>query len=199
MGRFEIKGETKLNNPIYRINIWLINLLLTFHRRQRYYKERKRKGNKLQALIAIDVAKYFLYKANSDGDLITNLKMQKLLYYAQAWYLVNFSKPLFADPIKAWKFGPIVENAYYHFKRFGYSPIKFFNREKIEEKTPDKEKKFLDEFYRIYIRYSASDLTQMSHREAPWRETPQSKEIPIGLIADFYKKQYKKYFEKQDK
>jgi uncharacterized phage-associated protein len=50
---------------------------------------------------AIDVAKYFLNWANNKGDLITNLKMQKLLYYAQAWYLVNFKKPLFSDPIEA--------------------------------------------------------------------------------------------------
>ena len=189
----------KRNNPIFRINIWLEHCLLTFKKRQEYYKGGKQRGNMAQPLTAIDVAKYLLYKANSDGDLITNLKMQKLLYYAQAWYLVNFSKPLFQDPIKAWKFGPIVETAYYHFKRFGLSPIICNDAEKIIPKIHANIRDYLDEYYKIYIQYSASDLTQMSHNEAPWRETPQSKEIPLDLIADFYKKQYIKYIEKKDK
>ena len=42
-------------------------------------------------LSALDVAKYFLCKAHQEGDLVTNLKLQKLLYYAQAWYLVNLN------------------------------------------------------------------------------------------------------------
>ena len=72
---------------------------------------------------SVDVANLFLSWANRDGDLITNLKMQKLLYYAQAWHLVYFKKPLFCDSIKAWSFGPIATDAYYAFKKFGYSPI----------------------------------------------------------------------------
>ena len=150
-------------------------------------------------LTALEVAKYLLSKANFDGESITNLKMQKLLYYAQAWYLVNYSLPLFSDPIMAWKFGPIVESTYHHFKRFRYLPIQFANREKIEEKIPEREKKYLDEFYHVYIRYSASDLTQMSHNEAPWKNTAQSKTIPVDTIMRFYKEQYKKHLDQKKK
>ncbi|TFH54248.1 MAG: DUF4065 domain-containing protein [Methanothrix sp.] len=150
-------------------------------------------------LTALEVAKYLLFKANFDGESITNLKMQKLLYYAQAWYLVNYSVPLFADPIKAWKFGPIVESAYHHFKRFRYSPIQFANREKIEEKISGKERKYLDDYYPIYIRHSASDLTQMSHDEAPWKSTVQGETIPVDVIMKFYKEQYKKHIEQKQK
>lgn len=150
-------------------------------------------------MTALEVAKYLLFKANFDGESVTNLKMQKLLYYAQAWYIVNYSVPLFEDPIKAWKFGPIVENAYHYFKRFKYSPIQFANREKIEEKIPEQEKKYLDEFYPIFIKYSASDLTQLSHNEAPWRETPQGMTISIEKIKKFYEDQYKKHIEKKKK
>ena len=145
-----------------------------------------------QPLTAIEVAKYLLFKSNSEGDLITNLKIQKLLYYAQAWYLVNYSQPLFQDAIKAWKFGPIVENAYHHFKRFRYSPIEFLNRERIEEKIPEKEKKYLDEFYGVFKNYSASDLTEMSHNEAPWKNTALGETITNDAIMNFYKAQYKK-------
>ncbi|MFH1934297.1 MAG: type II toxin-antitoxin system antitoxin SocA domain-containing protein [Pseudomonadota bacterium] len=148
---------------------------------------------------ALEVAKYILVKANFDGESITNLKMQKLLYYAQAWYLVNYSQPLFDEQIKAWKFGPIIESIYHHFKRFRYSPIQFLNKENIEEKISQKEKMYLDEFYSIFIRYSASDLTQLSHNEAPWKNTSQGETIPQDTIKNFYKGQLKKYSEQTKK
>ena len=188
---------TKLKT--YRINLWKTKISLTFEKTKRYYKARGKTGEMTQAISALQVAKYFIYKANCDGDLITNLKMQKLLYYAQAWYLVNFSKALFKDPIMAWRFGPIVESVYHDFKKFKYSPIKCENAEKAVETIPVDKKQYLDEYYKIYISYSAFDLTQMSHNEGPWRDTPQSKEISIKTIQNFYKEQYRKQVEKKAK
>lgn len=73
---------------------------------------------------AYDVAKYILYIAYRNGDVITNLKMQKLLYYAQAWYMVNNkSELLFEDEIQAWRFGPVVPAVYEKMKRFKFNPI----------------------------------------------------------------------------
>jgi len=157
----------------------------------------KKRGIMNSYLSAINVAKYLLYKANFDGESITNLKMQKLLYYAQAWYLVNHSKPLFKDDIKAWKYGPIIEEAYHHFKRFRYSPISFLNSEKIENKIPAKEKIYLDEFYKTFIRFSASDLTQASHNDDPWKNTKQGETISIGSMMIFYKNLLKKHLEQE--
>ena len=53
---------------------------------------------------AIDVARYFLLVASSleAGDTISNLKMQKMLYYAQGWHFAHFNTPLFDDEIEAW-------------------------------------------------------------------------------------------------
>jgi len=141
---------------------------------------------------ALDVAKYLLHRANLDGELITNLKMQKLLYYAQAWYLVNFGTELFKDKIEAWTFGPTVVGVYHCYKRFGYAPIRYADNEKIEEKFSTTAKEFLDEFYNIYIRYSAFDLTQMSHNDDPWKEAfnSQDKTIKTETIKEFYTKKY---------
>ena len=60
-----------------------------------------------------DVAKYFLSLSDdSSGDYISNLKLQKLLYYAQGFHLAIFNKPLFNEPIEAWAHGPVVGSSY---------------------------------------------------------------------------------------
>ena len=73
---------------------------------------------------ALEVAKYIVYIANRYGELITPLKLQKLLYYAQADYLVKHNgTPLFEEPIEAHEDGPIVQSVYEFFKPFGHGPI----------------------------------------------------------------------------
>ena len=64
-----------------------------------------------------DVAKFFIDLAQKReqqqrGDLVTNLRLQKLLYFAQGWSLARYGKPLFDAPIEAWKFGPVVREVY---------------------------------------------------------------------------------------
>lgn len=148
---------------------------------------------------AIDVTKYFLYKENQEGDLITNLKMQKLLYYAQAWYLVNFDKPLFDDQILAWDYGPVVKSVYDEYKEFRHTPIIFEEdfEENIKQFNKD-DSRFLDEFYDQFSGYSANDLVNLSHNEAPWKKAHKtaSQIIDIGSMKDFYTKMYEKNIKK---
>lgn len=143
---------------------------------------------------ALDVAKYFLYKANQDGEIITNLKMQKLLYYAQAWYLVNFDKPLFDDEILAWSFGPVVRNVYDKFKEFRHTPIIYQDETgEILEKFKDGEDiEFLNEFYDKFISFSAHDLVNMSHGEEPWQNAYKtiSQIIEPNDMKSYYSKLY---------
>ena len=57
-------------------------------------------------LKAIDVANFFVDLANSDpDDCMTNLRVNKLLYFAQAWSVVRRNKPLFEEDMQAWKYG----------------------------------------------------------------------------------------------
>jgi len=148
---------------------------------------------------AIDVAKYFLNRANNEGDLITNLKLQKLLYFAQAWYLVNFDQTLFNDEIKAWQWGPVIESVYHQFKKFRHTPIIYKNKEKIEEKFSKPDLEFLGEFYGIFINYSAHDLLQMSHNDIPWQEAykSSSQTVSIESLKEFYMKKYEKLVAKK--
>ncbi|MDA8325367.1 MAG: DUF4065 domain-containing protein [Nitrospiraceae bacterium] len=117
---------------------------------------------------ALDVARYFLSKANEEGDLITNLKMQKLLYYAQAWHLVNFDEPLFIDHINAWNLGPVVADVYREFKKFGAGPIVYEATGKESRMFTPSQIEYLDEFYDIFIPVAAHQLVNASHNERPW-------------------------------
>ena len=59
-----------------------------------------------------DIADYFITKNHEYGDYITNLKLQKLVYYAQAWYLAFLDKPLFDEDFEAWVHGPVNRDLY---------------------------------------------------------------------------------------
>ena len=73
---------------------------------------------------AQDVAHFFLSKIDVEsGEVITHLKLQKLIYYAQAWFLAFFARPLFHDSFEAWQHGPVVRKLYFHYKDFGFNPL----------------------------------------------------------------------------
>ena len=126
-----------------------------------------------------DVADLFLYWAAREGDVITNLKMQKLLYYAQAWHLVHFGHPLFRDDIEAWEYGPVVPAIYRKYKVHGNQPIPCDgNLEKLEKKGTTIEALFstnqleyLRELYSQFNAYTAHQLANMTHVEDPWKNT----------------------------
>ena len=144
---------------------------------------------------SIDVANLFLKWANKEGELISNLKMQKLLYFAQAWHLAYFKTPLFIDPIKAWEFGPVVLGAYHHFKPFGYGPIKYKENGKEDKKFKPKQLKFLEDFYDKFIRFSAHELVNIAHNDGPWKvafEKGRKEVISTESMLDFYSKRVKK-------
>lgn len=71
---------------------------------------------------AVELSKYIVSKCVLDGCPISNLQLQKILYYIQKEY-VNNNTLAFSDEIEAWQFGPVVPNVYYHFCGFGAMPI----------------------------------------------------------------------------
>ena len=124
-----------------------------------------------------DVAKYFLSLQDEDaGDLISNMKLQKLVYYAQGCHLALYDEPLFEDRIEAWLYGPVVPNLYREYKEYGSDPIP--NPENMDfSKFNDEEKEFLDEVYDVYGQFSAWKLRNMTHEDAPWRVASENQEV----------------------
>ncbi|MBI4187360.1 MAG: SocA family protein [Chloroflexi bacterium] len=118
---------------------------------------------------ASDVAVYFLSLVDEDeGDFISNLKLQKLLYYAQGFHLAMFDEPLFDETIEAWAHGPVVRRVYSEYADFGANPIpRPANLEPLGKDTED----FLNEIYGVFGQYSAWKLREMTHDEPPWKDS----------------------------
>lgn len=148
---------------------------------------------------ASDVSLYFLYLANATNKKITNKKLQKLVYYAQAWSLVVNKKKLFADKIEAWVHGPAVRTLYVKYKDFGFSPI----LKQVDQQATDifleEDKKLLNEIWSVYGELDAGYLEMLTHSEAPWREAREglqgsessNNEISTKTMQAFYSEKLK--------
>ncbi|HOX41197.1 MAG TPA: DUF4065 domain-containing protein [bacterium] len=141
-----------------------------------------------------DVANFFIALANETGDIITNLKLQKLVYYAQAWYLANYKKPLFDEDFEAWIHGPVIPDLYHKYKSFGYSPIETKIDFSSVENLDSTVKEFLAEVAKIYMTHGAYELEAMTHQEQPWIDARDGCEpdencsnvIPKKSMMEFY-------------
>ena len=112
-----------------------------------------------------NIADYFICFANEAGSLISNLKLQKLVYYAQAWHLANFNESLFDEDFRAWVHGPVIHSLWKKYKKFGFSPI-IEKPDCLDLEEPAK--KLLQEVADVYLPYDAYALELMSHKEDPW-------------------------------
>ena len=84
---------------------------------------------------AIAVANYFIDKSLSNNCPVTNMKMQKLVFFAHAVYFHERHQPLISDPITAMQHGPVIISLYTHLKKYGSSPIK--KKIEIAQETDD--------------------------------------------------------------
>ena len=137
-----------------------------------------------------DVAKLFIEIAASqnksgNGDLMTNLRLQKLLYFAQGWCLARTGKPLFDSQLEAWRYGPVVPEIYKQYSDNGNRGIESdgFDANAL---TPEECELVLD-VMREYGKYSTSALVRMSHASgAPWINTDIHKVIPQDQIQAYF-------------
>lgn len=103
------------------------------------------------------------------GDCVSNLKLQKLLYYAQGWYLAFHDRPLFDEPIQAWIHGPVVPPVYGDFKHRKWLPIEAEVRKRAEiTDIPENIWGHIEDTWAAYGSMSAYDLEVLTHSESPW-------------------------------
>lgn len=124
---------------------------------------------------ALSIARYIIDYCNSRGSGISNLKLQKVLYYVQAEFLVSTPdhSPCFSDEIEAWDFGPVVPSVYHRYKIYGGAIIPssqndsfLFLYEKISESDQGKINAMVD----ATAKYSASQLVEFTHNQLPWKK-----------------------------
>lgn len=122
-------------------------------------------------LTASKVADWFIAWAEQNDAEVSNLKIQKLLYYAQGNHLAQTGQPLFPDRIEAWAHGPVIRTVYRRFKDYQSSEIdpdcvpEEFNWDDYKDVDS-----FLQTIWNTYGEYSAWKLRNMTHAESPWIE-----------------------------
>lgn len=124
------------------------------------------------SLNILDVADWFVAKAKQDedaGDFITHLKLQKLLYYAQAWGMVILGNKLYNEGFQAWAHGPVSRTVWDALKGIGKNPIQEIPNGDANKIDNPEVLDTLEEVWAVYGSKTAKYLENLSHSEAPWR------------------------------
>jgi len=114
---------------------------------------------------AQDVADYIIWSSHESGSFISNLKLQKLLFYVQAWHLAVFRRPLFPEKFQAWVRGPAIPEIYQRYQGYQWRNID------EDVRPPDLDPKtvaFMEEVLEEYGPLDARRLEQLARREDPW-------------------------------
>lgn len=130
----------------------------------------------------------------SQGDPMTNLRLQKLLYFAQGWHLARHDRPLFEEEMQAWKLGPVVPEVYEAYRAYGNGGL-HSAVPKEDVFLPEEFETLLD-VYSQYSDFSTSKLVDMTHEaNTPWQIAFSSG----GVGSIIQKNAVKEYFQAQDK
>lgn len=116
---------------------------------------------------AIEIADWFIAKAAASGDLVTHLKVQKLLYYAEAWCQVILGKELFSESIQAWAHGPVVPEVFHRFKSHGWNALPIPSPTALTAVDGDA-RLVLEQVFETYGDLPAKTLEDMTHSDEPW-------------------------------
>lgn len=142
----------------------------------------------------IDVATWFVNRIDrNSGESITHLKVQKLLYYAQAWHLLAFEKPLFTEELRAWSHGPVVPSVYHSLKEHGWNAIpELAQKDELDAEAEG----ILEQVLSIYGEFSAKRLEAMTHSEDPWKEARGDLQPEARCDAVISREAIKAYFKR---
>jgi len=138
----------------------------------------------------LDVAKYIIWYCKENNLSISNLKLQKILYFIQAMFLVKNQEPCFGEYIEAWDFGPVVPEIYHEFKMFGSSEIPLVYSD-AENKIVNKDKVMMDSLIDECAQRTASELVEITHNQRPWNDAYEkycSKIITNESIKEYFEK-----------
>jgi uncharacterized phage-associated protein len=119
----------------------------------------------------LQVAQYFIIRAYQDGREadMTNMKVQKLLYYTQCLHLALFDEPLITDEIQAWRYGPVCPPAYGYYSEFEAKQLpipRLSDLKHISQEVKD----LLEEVWDYFGIHHAYVLSSMTHLEFPWKK-----------------------------
>lgn len=113
-----------------------------------------------------DIANWFLCNIDRDaGDSITHLKLQKMVYYAQAWALALLDRPLFDEDFQAWAHGPVAPSLFNRFRGSSWDALPLPGECPVLDSDSED---LLQEVLGIYGDLSGKHLERLTHKEDPW-------------------------------
>ena len=138
------------------------------------------------------VSDFLLHESQERGEVLTNLKLQKLLYYAQAWQLALTARELFAEDFQAWVHGPVLPTQYRRFNDYQWKPLLVdVERPELTENI----ERHLTDIIDVFGVENAVSLELMTHREKPWLDArgtlppdvPSTAVISKDAMRSFYR------------
>jgi uncharacterized phage-associated protein len=164
--------------------------------------------NTVHRIMAHDVraiANFVLDLAKAESCSVSNLVINKVVFFVHANYLVEFGEPLVSAKVEAWEYGPVFRELYKEFRGFGDQPISKYaerlsaetgKRERCLYSLTADEREFLEAVTRKYIRLSPSALVALSHEKGgPWDQvwnhvtsTNATMSISNDLISTWYER-----------
>lgn len=142
----------------------------------------------------MEVARFFIELANEqaehyDEEGLSNMGLNKLLYFAQGASYARFGKPLFDADFEAWDHGPVVPSIYQNYKSFGNTTLRDFPPS--ENAFTDSEYDLLYDVARDYMKYTAAQLRKMSHEPGgPWDLVYVPNQLHISITKESIKRHF---------
>jgi len=140
------------------------------------------------------IANHMLDRADHVGVEVTNLALNKLVYFAHGTYFSTFSERLVKNSFEAWQYGPVVQVVYDAFKSYGSSRImgraRRFNPvehayEEITESVTPQDALIVDGVFDMFSSMTAGQLVALSHEEgSPWAMLWESADLVVrpGMV-----------------
>ena len=152
---------------------------------------------------AFSIAKYFIRKGIDDSRPVTNMKLQKLIYFSHGWHLAYTGEPLIDEFVEAWQYGPVVPSIYHSFKSLGNLPIdkpefiehveRTLNGELTRVELSAEDVAFLDDIWQSHKDFTGRELSSITHLEGtPWSRVFETHkefkgtDIPNDLIKNYF-------------
>ncbi len=119
-------------------------------------------------------------------EKITNLTLQKLLYFVQGLSLAFFKQPAFKEEIEAWNYGPVIPEIYHKYKKYGRGEIQESKNVEISKAV----EAIIEIVTDYYGSFSSGKLIDITHEERPWKVTIKNQEIRQEIIKEYFEDVY---------
>lgn len=154
----------------------------------------------LKKVDSIALAEYILAKVGT----ASHLKLQKLVYYCEAYHLAYFEQSIVDDVFEAWLHGPVTRKLWNHLKCSAnvYDSVALKEPKSdiiksFEQSVAQEQKEFIDDVIEEFGRRSAYHLECLTHREPPWKLARKGYADDDKCTAPISKEEMKKYYRKQ--